>query len=88
VPDSGTSTNDGYPEHTFNWDVVLKIQGALDALGVQTVLSTNNDDALVLASMNVPGPRMPSAQMPSSAFTPTVVHQQAEVFTSTIRVRR
>jgi N-acetylmuramoyl-L-alanine amidase len=43
---SGTTTNDGYPEHTFNWDVVLKIQSALDALGVQTVLSRNNDDAL------------------------------------------
>jgi N-acetylmuramoyl-L-alanine amidase len=43
---SGTTTNDGYPEHTFNWDVVLKIRGALDALGVQTVLSRDNDDAV------------------------------------------
>ena len=43
---SGTTTNEGYPEHTFNWDVVLKIQSALNALGVQTVLSRNNDDAL------------------------------------------
>jgi N-acetylmuramoyl-L-alanine amidase len=42
---SGTSTNEGYPEHTFNWDIVLKIQGALDALGVQNVVSRNNDDA-------------------------------------------
>src|SRR5204863_470263 len=43
---SGTATNDGYAEHTFNWDVVLKIQASLDALGVQTVLSRDNDDEL------------------------------------------
>jgi N-acetylmuramoyl-L-alanine amidase len=43
---TGTSTDEGYPEHTFNWDVVLKIQEALGALGVQTALSRNNDDAL------------------------------------------
>jgi N-acetylmuramoyl-L-alanine amidase len=43
---SGTTTNDGYEEHTFNWDVVMKIRSALDALGVQTVLSRDNDDAV------------------------------------------
>lgn len=43
---SGTAANDGYPEHTFNWDVVLKVQRALNALGVQTFLSRDSDDAL------------------------------------------
>jgi N-acetylmuramoyl-L-alanine amidase len=40
---SGTSTNDGFPEHTFNWDVVLRIQGALNARGVRTELSRSSE---------------------------------------------
>jgi N-acetylmuramoyl-L-alanine amidase len=30
---SGTSTDDGYPEHTFTWDTVLRIRQSLTALG-------------------------------------------------------
>ena len=26
---SGTSTDDGYPEHTFNWDTTLRVRAAL-----------------------------------------------------------
>src|SRR5246127_2056199 len=40
---SGTATNDGYPEHTFNWDVVLRIRDALNQMGVRTQLSRDND---------------------------------------------
>ncbi|HZA11149.1 MAG TPA: Rv3717 family N-acetylmuramoyl-L-alanine amidase [Mycobacterium sp.] len=43
---SGSATNDGYPEHTFNWDVVLRIRTALDQLGVRTAMSRGNDNAL------------------------------------------
>jgi N-acetylmuramoyl-L-alanine amidase len=43
---SGTSTDDGYPEHSFNWDVVLRIRAALTALGVRTAMSRGNDNAL------------------------------------------
>jgi N-acetylmuramoyl-L-alanine amidase len=43
---SGTSTNDGYPEHTFNWETVLRIRQELTALGVRTAMSRGNDDAL------------------------------------------
>jgi N-acetylmuramoyl-L-alanine amidase len=43
---SGTSTDSGYPEHTFNWDVTLRIRAILDANGVRTALSRGNDDAL------------------------------------------
>ncbi|HME47705.1 MAG TPA: Rv3717 family N-acetylmuramoyl-L-alanine amidase [Mycobacterium sp.] len=43
---SGTSTNDGYPEHTFNWDVVLRIRALLNQLGVRSAMSRGNDDAL------------------------------------------
>lgn len=41
---SGTSTADGYPEHTFTWDTTLRIRAALTALGVRTAMSRGNDD--------------------------------------------
>ena len=43
---SGTSTDDGFPEHTFNWDTVLRIRAALTQLGVRTAMSRGNDDAV------------------------------------------
>ncbi|MGB5150816.1 MAG: Rv3717 family N-acetylmuramoyl-L-alanine amidase [Mycobacterium sp.] len=43
---SGTSTDSGYPEHTFNWDVTLRVRAILDANGVRTAMSRGNDDAL------------------------------------------
>ncbi len=43
---SGTSADDGYPEHTFTWDTTLRIRQALTALGVRTAMSRGNDDAL------------------------------------------
>jgi N-acetylmuramoyl-L-alanine amidase len=43
---SGTTTDDGFPEHTFNWDVVLGIRAALTQAGVRTAMSRGNDNAL------------------------------------------
>ena len=43
---SGTATNSGYPEHTFNWDVTLRVRAILDANGVRTAMSRGNDNAL------------------------------------------
>jgi N-acetylmuramoyl-L-alanine amidase len=43
---SGTATNAGYQEHTFNWDTALRVRAALNALGVRTAMSRNNDSAL------------------------------------------
>jgi len=43
---SGTTTNDGYPEHTFNWETVLRIRAELTQLGVRTAMSRGNDNAL------------------------------------------
>ncbi len=43
---SGTSTADGFPEHTFNWDTVLRIRAALTQLGVRTAMSRGDDDQL------------------------------------------
>jgi N-acetylmuramoyl-L-alanine amidase len=44
--ESGTSTEDGYPEHTFTWDTTLRIRAALTKLGVRTAMSRGNDNAL------------------------------------------
>ncbi len=43
---SGTTTNDGYPEHSFTWEVVLRIRSMLNQLGVRTAMSRGNDNAL------------------------------------------
>jgi N-acetylmuramoyl-L-alanine amidase len=43
---SGTSSNSGYPEHTFTWDTTLRVRQALHAMGVRTAMSRGNDDAL------------------------------------------
>ncbi|AWV48620.1 N-acetylmuramoyl-L-alanine amidase [Mycobacterium leprae] len=43
---SGTSTNSGYPEHTFTWDTALQVRAALDGLGVRTALSRGDDTGL------------------------------------------
>ena len=43
---SGTSTDDGFPEHTFTWDTTLRIRQELTALGVRTAMSRGNDTGL------------------------------------------
>jgi N-acetylmuramoyl-L-alanine amidase len=85
---SGTSTEGGYPEHSFNWDTVLRIREQLSQLGVRTALSRGNDNAL--------GPcvdqraAMANALHPDAivSITPTVGRPMGEGFTSTTRTRR
>jgi N-acetylmuramoyl-L-alanine amidase len=48
---TGTSTDRGYPEHAFNWDVALRVRDALTARGVRVVL-TRPDDAGVGPCVN------------------------------------
>lgn len=43
---SGTTTDDGYPEHTFNWETVLRIRQELTALGVRTAMSRGDDSSV------------------------------------------
>lgn len=43
---SGTSTDNGYTEHAFNWDVTLRVRAMLTQLGVRTAMSRGNDDKL------------------------------------------
>ncbi|MDG4668210.1 Rv3717 family N-acetylmuramoyl-L-alanine amidase [Mycobacterium sp. 236(2023)] len=40
---SGTSTDDGFAEHTFTWDTTLRIRQALTAMGVRTAMSRGDD---------------------------------------------
>jgi N-acetylmuramoyl-L-alanine amidase len=43
---SGTATNDGYPEHAFNWAVVGMVSESLRQIGVNTALSRDNDNSV------------------------------------------
>jgi N-acetylmuramoyl-L-alanine amidase len=43
---TGAATSDGYPEHSFNWDVAIRIRDALTQTGVRTEMSRNDDDTL------------------------------------------
>ncbi|BBZ43495.1 Rv3717 family N-acetylmuramoyl-L-alanine amidase [Mycobacterium parmense] len=43
---SGTSTDDGYSEHAFNWAVVALVNDALSQEGVRTQLSRDNDSSV------------------------------------------
>ncbi len=40
---TGASTNIGYAEHAFNWDVVMRVRTGLEARGVRTQLSRPDD---------------------------------------------
>lgn len=43
---SGTTTDSGYPEHSFNWETVLRIRQELTALGVRTAMSRGDDTSV------------------------------------------
>ena len=40
---TGTTTNAGYPEHAFNWDVTVRVKALLQARGVNVVLTRSSD---------------------------------------------
>ena len=42
----GTTTDDGYTEHAFNWAVVGLISSALNQIGVRTQLSRDSDNGV------------------------------------------
>ena len=43
---SGAATDDGYPEHAFNWDVAVRVRDALNQLGVHTAMSRDDDNSV------------------------------------------
>jgi N-acetylmuramoyl-L-alanine amidase len=42
---TGTSTNDGYPEATFAWEVALRVRSRLEALGATVELTRDSNSA-------------------------------------------
>jgi N-acetylmuramoyl-L-alanine amidase len=43
---TGTSTNAGYPEHAFNWDVALRVRRILQAHGVRVIMTRPDDSGV------------------------------------------
>jgi N-acetylmuramoyl-L-alanine amidase len=43
---TGTSTADGYPEHSFNWDVATRVRAALEQMGVRVQMSRADDTSV------------------------------------------
>ncbi|WP_254715970.1 N-acetylmuramoyl-L-alanine amidase [Actinomadura sp. WMMB 499] len=43
---TGTSTDDGYTEHAFNWDVSKRLEKALEAEGAEVTLTRDNDEGV------------------------------------------
>ena len=62
---TGTATESGYAEHTFNWDTVLRIRAALSQFGVRTAMSRGNDDAV--------GPCVDERAAMANALSPNAV---------------
>ena len=40
---AGTSTDDGYPEHRFDWDVAKRVRALLNANGIIVAMTREND---------------------------------------------
>src|SRR5262245_61104524 len=59
---TGTSTNDGYSEHAFNWDVANRVRAALEGLGVRTQMSRPDDSS--------PGPCVDARAEAANAMHP------------------
>ena len=51
---TGTSTDDGYQEHTFTWEVVLRVRAVLNQLGVRTACRAATTTRSAPASTNAP----------------------------------
>ncbi|WP_345383141.1 N-acetylmuramoyl-L-alanine amidase [Pseudonocardia yuanmonensis] len=43
---TGTSTDAGYPEHAFTWDLAARVRAHLEADGVAVVLTRTSDDGV------------------------------------------
>ena len=43
---TGTASSDGYPEHSFNWDVAARVRAALEQMGVHIQMSRADDTSV------------------------------------------
>ena len=73
---SGTTTNDGYPEHTFTWDTTLRIRAALNALGARTAMSRGDDSTV--------GPCVDQRAAMANALHPNAIVSRSD---KTLRIR-
>lgn len=62
---SGTTTNSGLPEHTFNWNVVLLVRQQLTDIGVRTAMSRGDDSS--------PGPCVDARADIANALKPNAI---------------
>ncbi|MCW2654699.1 MAG: N-acetylmuramoyl-L-alanine amidase [Mycobacterium sp.] len=62
---AGTNTDDGYPEHTFTWEVALRLRSMLNQLGVRSAMSRGND--------NGPGPCVDERAAMANAIHPNAI---------------
>lgn len=62
---SGTSTDDGFPEHTFTWDTTLRIRQLLGQYGVRTAMSRGDDTG--------PGPCVDARAQMANALAPNAI---------------
>jgi len=62
---SGTTTNSGYPEHSFAWDTTLRIRQALNSAGVRTAMSRGDD--------NGPAPCIDARAAAANALHPNAI---------------
>ncbi|GFG87000.1 Rv3717 family N-acetylmuramoyl-L-alanine amidase [Mycolicibacter algericus] len=62
---SGTTTNSGYPEHSFAWDTTLRIRQALNSAGVRTAMSRGDD--------NGPGPCVDQRAAMANSLHPNAI---------------
>jgi N-acetylmuramoyl-L-alanine amidase len=62
---SGTSTDDGFAEHTFTWDTTLRVRQLLNNLGVRTAMTRGNDTG--------PGPCVDERAAMANAVAPNAV---------------
>jgi len=62
---SGTSSTDGYPEHSFTWDTTLRVRQALTGLGVRTAMSRGDDTG--------PGPCVDERAAMANAIRPNAI---------------
>ncbi len=43
---TGTSTNDGYTEHSFTWNVATRLRPLLEAQGITVIMTRDSDDGV------------------------------------------
>jgi N-acetylmuramoyl-L-alanine amidase len=78
---TGAATADGYPEHSFNWQVAQQVRDALTRMGVRIQMSRDNDTGLGPCVDQRAATPMRCAPTQWSASTPTAGRRLVGGFT-------